>query len=314
MSHKRRPRIASVAALASLSVLSGCASFSGQQRALAVADLQNGYAKLVSDPAFTTYARELDPDVKKALRNVIVLRYLMAVDDRYDDFTANLSKELRGSNLGFDIALLALTGVGSMVTNAAPELSAVATGVGGARSSFNKELYVERTLPAILVVMDTNRLRIRTSIQDHLRLNAADYSLEEAMLEVREYERAGNLNRAITNLTSQASVAFAAAERSYVDAKPSCEPQKSLEPIRRQINTYLYKVVAKINFAAPTKDESDAIGRLATFLTNRGAKPVTKATSASAVDGQIMAALDLVTATCSEAETLQAKTEIMGAP
>jgi hypothetical protein len=240
---------------------------------------------------------------------------MMAVDDRYDDFTANLSKELRGSSLGFDLTLLALTGVGSMVSSAATELSAVATGVGGARASVNKELYVERTLPAILVVMDTNRLRVRSSIQDHLRLSAADYSLEEAMLEVREYERAGNLNRAITNLTSQASMAFAAAERNYADAKPSCEPKESLEPIRRQINKYLYRVLANVNgnFATPAKADADAIDRLATFLTNHGSKTVTKATSASALDGQIIAALDFVTDTCSEAETLQAKVAIMGA-
>lgn len=299
-----------------VALLSACASFSGQQRTLQAGDLTSGYAQLVSaDLDAKAYTENTDQDIKKAKRNVVVLKFMLAVDERYDNFTANLSRELRGSNLGFDLGVLALTGIGSVVSNAAPELSAGATALGGARASINKELYLERTLPAILVVMDANRLRIRTSIQQHMRLAAAEYSLDEAMLEVREYERAGNLNRAITDLTSQASVAFAAAEKAYADSKASCEPPASLRPLRAAITNGLNAVQRNLTssgFAAIQSADDQALGRVAAFMAARNLNPSAKATTADQFQSQKAAIANFLLATCTLDETNQAKTAILG--
>jgi hypothetical protein len=306
-----------IAALGFMLAMTGCSSFSGQQRTLRTTDLSTGYAHLLSsDRDATDYSDAgATPTVRKLKRNVVVLKLLMAIDDRYDSFTANLSREMRGTNLGLDLSVLALTGLGSVISDAAPELAAGATAVGGMRASMNKELYLERTLPAILVIMDANRLRIRTTIRDHLRLDDAEYSLEEAMMEVREYERAGNLNRAITELTSQAGVVFAAAERTYAASMPSCEPPSDLRAPRRDITNALlalYQSFAAKGVPAAGSADDATLGRIAAFMTANTLSPAAKATNAVEFDAQRAAISRFLLRTCTLDETNRAKAALLG--
>lgn len=294
--------------------LSACASFSGAQAPLSAKNF-TAAANKEATADLDRFSKAPTEDERKAIRNVSIAKHMMAIDDQYDAFIGNLSKELRGTNAGLDIGILALTGVGSVVSGAASELSAGAAALTGARATLNKELYLERTLPAILIAMDTNRLRISSSITDHMRLAASDYSLAEALIEVRKYERAGNLNRAITELTSAASTSFAAAEKDYGDAKSSCEPALTLRPIRRDITNFMYLLSGKLakGFAAAAATDDAALTRIASFVAKKNLNAAKiKATTIADFESQRAAISNYVLLTCTEQETTEAKTLIVG--
>ncbi len=90
----------------------------------------------------------MTPDERTIERNRVVASYLMAADAKYDQFRGDLSRNVKGGNVAFDLATLGLTGLALAPGRRLREdLAAGATVIGGARASLNRELYFEKTLP-----------------------------------------------------------------------------------------------------------------------------------------------------------------------
>lgn len=185
-------------------LLGACASFSAQQHAVLgpVNALPAAYSPVA---ALETYAAQTSPEARSAFRNTVIGVYMTASDGNFNNFRRSLSRETRGANFGFGSVFTALTGGASIAgERTANILAALASGVGGIHGRLSREVYFERTLPALLTGMEANRTRVRTDIMG--RMGQGDqYSLTAAFSDLARYESAGSLDGAIETITTQAA-------------------------------------------------------------------------------------------------------------
>jgi hypothetical protein len=193
-----------------------------------------------------------NPVAKKELRNRTIALYLAAADARYREFRVGLSRNVKGANLGLGLSVLALTGAGSIAKGAANELSAAASGASGAQATMNKELYFEKTLPAIVSAMETNRLRQRANIMRRLRDDdVIQYPLEQAFADIGDYQLATNLDNAIQQITTAAGQREAVAVQEYENATDSCNPTEPVGKLWGRVSVFVGGLVSGA-FAAGT--------------------------------------------------------------
>lgn len=186
--------------------LGACASFDGQQRPVMAANMPipDRY-----DPpqALITYYGIKDDSEQIRYRDSVIGIYMTAIDANYMDFRRRLSREVKGSGFGVGLGLAALTSGGAIAAErTANILSAAATGLTGAQGALSKEVYFEKTLPALFAGMDANRIRHRATIMRRMRdTPGSSYSLTEAFSDLASYEAAGSLENAIEMVTREAS-------------------------------------------------------------------------------------------------------------
>ena len=124
---------------------------------------------------------------------------------------ANFEMELYGNGngvaVGGDLAILALNGFGAVAGVAATKaaLAAASAGVLGAQGSINKDLYYQRTIPALLAQMDANRTNAKTTIIVGLKQDDLNCSLPQAYIDLGTLRNAGGIPSAISNVTQTAS-------------------------------------------------------------------------------------------------------------
>ncbi len=142
-------------------------------------------------------------------RNEIILARVHAYDIVFADFEKRLYGDGNGVTLGGDLVALVLTGltatVGSAGTKAA--LGAAATGVIGAKSAIDKDLYYQKTVPALLAQMEADRLKALAPITTGMKQSDADYPLLEAYIDLDAYNNAGSIPAAINAVNKDAGVA-----------------------------------------------------------------------------------------------------------
>lgn len=228
------------AALLAAVMLAACSSFDGSPEPVfdadtTVADVQ---AKYPFDTV-VDYVSSQDGDNRKVYRNRVVASYLLAMDARYFAFRRNLSRNLKGGNIGFDLALLGLTGSAAIWDQAASELAAAATAVAGARSGINRELYFERTLPALIALMEAERLSVRAEILRGLTQSEDEYTVQEAFADLHRYEAAASIDGAIQKASEIAGAHSAQARYDYTKAVELCEATDELADQRRAFFTEL---------------------------------------------------------------------------
>ena len=99
-------------------------------------------------------------------RDEIVLARLRGYDIELSDFERGLFCQGNPISLGGDLLALTLGGLtattGSAATKAA--LGAATTGVIGAQAAMNKDLYYQRTIPALIAQMEANRAKAKLTI------------------------------------------------------------------------------------------------------------------------------------------------------
>lgn len=212
--------------------LGGCASFSGMPTPLVtVAQMDKITERYSVDTALENY-HSANPADRRGMtprqwRDVVIGLYVANADARYLQFRAALAKEAKGAAFGLDSGVLALTSIGAVVSGGtANVLSAAAAGLTGARASLSKEVYFEKTLPALIAGMDASRTSIRTQIFSRLAgTDESKYPLEMALADLNAYQLASSLEAGIQQVTV-AATAKAAEEQAkfdvlYVAAPPT---------------------------------------------------------------------------------------------
>lgn len=202
----------------------GCASFDAMPRPIFEADSAVSHATSTYrfDNVVATIA-PLDLPARTVYRNRVAAAYMMAIDARYFEFRRGLSRNVKGGNVGFDLALLALTGGAAVWESAAADLAAAATGVAGARGTLNRELYFERALPALVSLMEAQRLQIRTSILRGLRQDESQYTVEELFADLARYEGSASIDAAIQRASEIAGQQAAEARLDFSRTIELCE-------------------------------------------------------------------------------------------
>lgn len=206
----------------------------------------------------------------KQFRDMVITVHLNAADAQYFDFKTRVSSERREIGLGLDLVLLGFTNYASVARpGIVNDLSAAAAGFAGARGALDRNVYFDRSLPALLASMDAQRLQVRTRIAEGLRRSETDYPLDRAFDDVNAYQAAGTLDGAIQNITAQAVQERQEAERDYSNAVRACQSEGDLRVNRRRIMRF---VVNNQPDPAKLADLAELMGLATTGIeTNAGA-------------------------------------------
>jgi hypothetical protein len=154
-----------------------------------------------------TYIKETDPTRRQQLRDLIVLNQVRAYDIEFNNYEKSLYLSGNGISTGSDLVLLVLNGLGATLGGAATKaaLAAASTGIVGAQTAITKDLYYQKTLPALLAQMEANRSAVELRIFTGLNQEDAKYSLLQAYLDLQALKQAGGIPPAITSIAQQAA-------------------------------------------------------------------------------------------------------------
>ena len=200
----RRPAVAAALGL-SVIALSACASIQGAPNPIrpGVSPADN----CPSDLDIAGFEGQPLPSssTKRALRDAKIAACVAQVDAAYAAFVRQLHSQSVGANVFLDMAALGLTSAGAVAGGStASVLSAASTSVVGAGASLNKDVFYQKTLPAIIAQMDANRSAIYKSIRLAEQSDETVYTLGDAQHDVRDYEEAGTVDAAISAITTSA--------------------------------------------------------------------------------------------------------------
>lgn len=209
-------------------ILSGCASFTGYpsdshdtEAELAVLNTYGGAA------ALDGYFRAVDPLRKRFFRDNYVNARIAQIDIDFERFKMQLNSEKNVETLTTESALLVLTGLtattGGATTKAA--LGAAAAGVTGVSAHINKDLYYEKTVPALLSMFSACHATKLAVIEEGLRQPDENYPLPRALIDIDEYRDCGSIPTAISGLTARASSAKIMAHE-YLKTVSTNQPAK----------------------------------------------------------------------------------------
>ena len=222
--------------------LSGCSSISGyperpDSSQLKLETLRNKYFLPAVD-VLSVYEALASESQKKSYRNRVTHGRLLALDLQYSLFKEAVYSEGISTNLSLDIAGIITGGAGATVTNteASQILSALSGGIAGSKTAINQNMYYERTMPAMLALMDAERNKIRVQILKGLIQPVSNYSLGQALSDLERYYDVGSIPGAIASLTETAGEKAKEAadelsfvrEASFVDAKAQVNVAEAL--------------------------------------------------------------------------------------
>ncbi|MBV8564929.1 MAG: hypothetical protein JO273_05690 [Methylobacteriaceae bacterium] len=201
--------------IGSSSVLGSCSTVEGYP-----VDPENTSAVLGSlqayfDPAMDAqYNASFDPVFRRQLRDTIVLNRLRAYDIEYDIFQRKLFGDSNALSVGGDLVVLALNGAGATTGGAATKaaLSAASAGIVGAQGAISKDLFYQRTVPALIAQIDANRANAKIAILTGLNSPDDVYPLARAYVDLEMLKNAGGLPGALSNITQQAALDRQSAE------------------------------------------------------------------------------------------------------
>src|ERR1041385_2381654 len=110
--------------------------------------------------------RNAPPAAKTNIRNEIIFARMRAYDITFADFEKRLYGDGNAVTLGSDLAGLILAGLTATTGNAATKsvLGAASAGVIGAKAAIDKDLYYQKTIPALLAQMEADRLQAKAPI------------------------------------------------------------------------------------------------------------------------------------------------------
>jgi hypothetical protein len=188
----------------------GCASISGYPHD--PEDTSGTLTKLkpyfdgTKEQEYLSAATEAD---KQKKRDEIVLARIRAYDIEFGEFEQEMFGQGNMLATGGDLIALVLAGLTATTGNASTKaaLGAASAGVVGAQATINKDLYYQRTIPALLAQMEANRAKAKLTIVKSLAQPNSQYSLMQAFIDLDVYKSAGSLVGAVTSITQDAGSA-----------------------------------------------------------------------------------------------------------
>lgn len=206
-----------VEALCITLALSGCASIDGPSPVVTAAKGQSANDTYINGDVLGAF---YSPDATKRSgmsplqwRNTVVGAQLDAADQNYAAYASALRSERSRLALGSDLVVVGLSEGASLAKKAtANALAAASAGIVGANAAINKDAYYNATVEALISQMDAERATVRAQINKAMANSETAYPLANALGDVRRYEAAGTMDRAITKMNAAASAAKTIAE------------------------------------------------------------------------------------------------------
>ncbi len=245
-------------------LLSGCATITGYpDRSENVEGELKQLEKYIKPEIIETYENEKDLTNKRILRNEIVNARIRAIDIHFNSFQQRLYGEGIGSNIATDWAVVGLSAAGAVVSSLGTSqiLSAISGGITGAKSSFDKNAFFDRTMPAILTQMIALRKSALVKIRSGLTKGADEYPLNQALTDVEEYFTAGTMPGAIIGIAEEAGATAKEADNELkillsprTEESVAPERQQRVDQILSDINNLSDQGAFELNKNPPVKD------------------------------------------------------------
>jgi hypothetical protein len=188
----------------SLFLLAACDSVQGYPQ-----DSDNSTAVIASfDPSWDAdYSFSTDSEARRRYRDLIVLNRMRTYDIAFDNFERGLYGQGNSLAIAGSLATITMGAVGGVagaaVTKAA--LNVASGAVTGAEGAISKELYYQRTLPALISQMEANRTNAKVNILAGIKEPDSNYPLVQAYVDLEALKAAGGIPLAISNVTQAAS-------------------------------------------------------------------------------------------------------------
>jgi len=143
------------------------------------------------------------------VRDRIVRHRLHGYDFEYSEFKRALASQGNVASVGGGLAVLTLSGIAATTGHLATAgaLAVSSAGIVGAQGLINKELYFQKTLPALVVQMDAARGKTIASILTGLGRPDSHYSLVHANADLARRKDAGSIESAIGSMNEEANSA-----------------------------------------------------------------------------------------------------------
>jgi hypothetical protein len=200
-----------LAAISLLAALGGCAAMEGYARPPDtrpyIAGKRAAYFDMAANSKEAEYNGTSDQVARRRLRDEIVYARMDLIEFDFDNLQRALNGTGNGVSIGGDLAVLVANGIGATTggeqTKAA--LNALSGGIVGAQGAINKDLYYQRTLPALLSQMEANRDKVIATIFTGLAKPDSEYPLGAAQLDLRRLVRAGSIPSSVGEITEKAT-------------------------------------------------------------------------------------------------------------
>jgi hypothetical protein len=164
--------------------------------------------KYLQAGAITKYDAQNDAErdglSKRAWRNEVVNARVRATDLHFNAFQQKLFQEGVGLGVATDWMVLALNVGGSVAGGAASALSAASAGVVGAKAAFDKNVFFDKTMPALLANMMAKRKEVLVRIREGLIKDVDEYPLTLALNDLETYYNAGTIPGALVDIAETA--------------------------------------------------------------------------------------------------------------
>lgn len=208
--------------LVGLAVLAGCTAIRGMPEPPRPTNVAQSDPTYLVDPAvLKAYQGETDQEKKKVLRNEITDERVLEIDHQFHEYEMELWRQGVGTGIGTDWVQLAVAGatatVGGESLKAA--LGAVSTGLVGAKASFDKNAFMERTLSAVMAQMVGERESVRANIERNKQLPVVEYTLFASLSDLKQLIRAGTIPGGIQTIAEDAGQKAAKADADIKDVR-----------------------------------------------------------------------------------------------
>ena len=185
-------------------LFSGCARHQGYRQASDY--YRSMMASSLSDPGwYASYYKETDPQKRKDFRDRLIGYCIWLADEDFNSAVERFSRNQSKTALAFDLTTLGVSAA-SAVAAPAQILGAVATGIQGTHSAYDRDAMNQQTTQAILLKMDALRQGKLAEIYKSEKLPDAQYSLIQGLIDVQLYVNAGTVHAALAAISQDAAV------------------------------------------------------------------------------------------------------------
>lgn len=202
--------------LMSATSLAGCSTVQGFQRLPETPEVMNARrAAFFGADADARYDAATSEADRRRIRDDLVYGKMQVLEDDFQDLERALNGSGNAISTGSDFVVLALNGLAATTGGTATKsaLAAASAGVVGAQGAINKDLYYQKTLPALLAQMQANREKSRLIVLQNLRHSDADYPLKLAEIDLKRLAEAECLPMAVSQIAQQAEQSKSATDK-----------------------------------------------------------------------------------------------------
>ena len=149
-----------------------------------------------------------DDRAQRQYRNDFIRGRMAVIDIHFRAFERETIQGHAALNLANDLAAIGLGASGTLVPAASTKavLAAVSGGLAGAKGSIDKQLFYDRTLPALFSKMRSLRAAQRAYIESRLAQPVASYTLADAFRDTGDYYFYGSIPGALADIEGQSGM------------------------------------------------------------------------------------------------------------